>query len=253
MSCDPPSITYVGHSTVLIEMDGTRVLTDPLLRDRVAHLHRHAPPPEPESFAAPHVILISHLHLDHLDLPSLRRLGKDRHLIVPAGAGPFLQRGGFQWVEEVKPEASVNLGSLRITATRAEHSGFRPPLGPAGLALGFLIAGSRRVYFAGDTDLFAEMAELAGRTDVALLPVWGWSRVLGPGHLDPWRAAEALTLLKPSLAIPIHWGTFAARGIRKRDPTFLVDPPHQFAEYAALLAPQVTVKILQPGDCTTIA
>jgi L-ascorbate metabolism protein UlaG (beta-lactamase superfamily) len=108
------------------------------------------------------------------------------------------------------------------------------------------------VYFAGDTDLFPEMAELAGKIDVALLPVWGWGRALGPGHLNPRRAAEALTLLRPSLAIPIHWGTFAAPRVRKRDPSFLVDPPHQFAEYAALLAPQVTVKILQPGKYTTM-
>jgi L-ascorbate metabolism protein UlaG (beta-lactamase superfamily) len=150
------------------------------------------------------------------------------------------------------PGESADIASLRITATPADHSGFRPPLGPTGVPLGFVIAGSRRVYFAGDTDIFPRMADIAGGLDVALIPVWGWGRALGPGHLDPQRAARALTLLQPSLAIPIHWGTFAARGIRKRDPSFLVEPPRRFAEYAALLAPQVTVKILQPGDRTAI-
>lgn len=253
MTCAAPSISYLGHATLLIELDDTRVLTDPVLRDRLAHLRRQVSPPKPEVFTTADVILISHLHLDHLDLSSIRLLGRDRHLIVPFGAGAFLRRHGFRWIEEVKPAESVTVGSLRITATRAEHSGFRPPIGPSAAALGFHIAGSRRVYFAGDTDLFAGMAELAGTIDVALLPVWGWGRVLGPGHLDPRRAAEALTLLQPSLAIPIHWGTFAAQRVRKHDPSFLVDPPHQFAEYAALLAPQVTVSILRPGDCTSIA
>jgi L-ascorbate metabolism protein UlaG (beta-lactamase superfamily) len=253
MSCDPPRVTYIGHSTLLIEVDDTRVLTDPLLRDRLAHLYRHAPPPKPEWLVALDAILISHLHLDHLDLPSLVRMGRDRHLIVPFGAGSLLRRRGFSRVDELQPAQSVAVGSLRITATPANHSGFRPPVGPTVVPLGFVVAGSRRVYFAGDTDLFAEMADLAGKIDVALLPVWGWGRTLGPGHLDPERAAEALSLLQPSLAIPIHWGTFAARGIRTRDPSFLVEPPRQFAEYAALLAPQVVVKILYPGDCTTIA
>jgi L-ascorbate metabolism protein UlaG (beta-lactamase superfamily) len=252
MRCDHPSVTYVGHATVVIEVDETRVLTDPVLRDRLAHLSRQVPSPQPESFTAPDVILISHLHLDHLDIPSLRRLGTDRRLVVPFGAGPLLRRRGFSRVEEVGPGESVSVGALRITATPADHSGFRPPIGPTGVALGFVIAGSRRVYFAGDTDLFPEMSELAGKIDVALLPVGGWGRILGPGHLDPRRAAEALDLLQPSLAIPIHWGTFAARGVRSRDPSFLTDPPLQFAEYAALLAPQVRVMILQPGDCVTV-
>jgi L-ascorbate metabolism protein UlaG (beta-lactamase superfamily) len=253
MTCEPPSVRYIGHSTLLIDMDGMRILTDPLLRDRLAHLHRHTPSPEWGWSAAPDVILISHLHLDHLDIPSLLRLGKDRCLIVPPGAGSLLRRRGFSRLEELKPGESSTIGPLRVTATPAEHSGFRPPVGPTGVPIGFVIAGTLRVYFAGDTDIFPGMGDLAGQIDVALIPVWGWGRNLGPGHLDPKRAAEALTLFQPSLAIPIHWGTFAARRIRRRDPSFLTDPPLVFAEYAAQLAPQVTVKILQPGECTTIA
>lgn len=253
MSCESPSVTYIGHSTLLVDMDGTRVLTDPLLRDRLAHLYRHAPSPREEQFTEPDVILISHLHLDHLHVPSLLRLGKNRRLIVPPGAGSLLRRRGFSRVDELEPGKSVTAGSLDITATPARHSGFRPPIGPTGVPVGFVISGSRSVYFMGDTDIFPAMAELAGRVDVALVPVWGWGRSLGPGHLDPERAAEALTLIQPSLAIPIHWGTFAARGVRKRDPSFLFEPPYLFAEHAARLAPHVTVRILQPGECTGIA
>jgi L-ascorbate metabolism protein UlaG (beta-lactamase superfamily) len=163
-----------------------------------------------------------------------------------------MRRRGFAHVEEALPGDEVAIGSLRVTATPAGHSGFRPPIGPTSVPLGFLVAGSRCVYFAGDTDIFSEMADLAGQIDVALLPIWGWGPTLGPGHLDPRRAAEALTLLQPSVVIPIHWGTLAARGVRKPDPSFLVDPPVQFAEYARQLAPQVKVITLQPGDRTTI-
>lgn len=163
----------------------------------------------------------------------------------------LLRRRGFSHVEELAPGQFVDAGSLRVIATPANHSGFRPPIGPHGVPIGFVIEGSRRVYFAGDTDIFREMADLAGKIDVALIPVWGWGRNLGPGHLDPKRAAEALNLLQPTVAIPIHWGAFAAPRVRQRDPSFLVEPPHRFADYAALLAPQVTITILQPGDCAS--
>jgi len=252
MTSGLPSVSYIGHSTLLIEMDGTRVLTDPLLRDRLAHLHRHSAPPVWNELHDVDAVVISHMHLDHLDIPSLKQLGRDSRLIVPAGAGKMLNRRGFSRVDEVKPGETVAAGGLQVTATPAEHSGFRPPAGPSGIPLGFVIGGSRHVYFAGDTDIFPEMEEISGDLDVALIPIWGWGRKLGPGHLDPERAARALTLLRPSLAIPIHWGTFAARYVRRRKPSFLTEPPLTFAEYAARLAPEVTIKVLQPGERTTV-
>jgi len=84
--------------------------------------------------------------------------------------------------------------------------------------------------------------------DVALLPVWGWGPNLGPGHLDPYRAALALQLLKPRLAIPIHWGTLYPLGFIPSWAGFLRDPPHRFAWFAERLAPEVQVLILQPGE-----
>jgi L-ascorbate metabolism protein UlaG (beta-lactamase superfamily) len=137
-----------------------------------------------------------------------------------------------------------------VIATRAEHSGWRPPFGPRAECLGFIVEGSRRVYFAGDTDLFPEMAAL-GPVDVALLPVWGWGPTLGPGHMDPRRAAEALTLIKPSLAVPIHWGALypvplLALGSGRR--SFLHSPPREFAAFALDVAPEVDVRVLQPGE-----
>ncbi len=94
-------IAFVGHATVLIELDGVRLLTDPLLRDRVAHLRRQTPPVDRELTAGVDAVLISHLHRDHLDLASLRLLGRDTPLLAPAGAGAWLGRRGFTRVSEV--------------------------------------------------------------------------------------------------------------------------------------------------------
>ena len=107
------------------------------------------------------------------------------------------------------------------------------------------MTGSRRIYFAGDTDLFAGMGELAPGLDLALLPVAGWGPSLGPGHLDPERAAEAARLLQPRLAVPIHWGTL--RPLNERaDPA--ARPAEEFRRRAAELAPDVAVRILEPGE-----
>jgi L-ascorbate metabolism protein UlaG (beta-lactamase superfamily) len=83
--------------------------------------------------------------------------------------------------------------------------------------------------------------------DVALLPVGGWGPRLGPGHLDPDRAAEALRLLRPRVAIPIHWGTYLRLGL-SRDARTLHEPAERFGRRAAVLAPEVDVRVLAPGE-----
>ena len=128
-----------------------------------------------------------------------------------------------------------------MTSVHAEHDGGRGPLGASG-ELGFVIAGSQTVYFAGDTDLFDELAAL-GAVDLALVPVAGWGAKVGPGHLDPERAAEAVRLLRPKVAVPIHWGTLAPIG---RVPD--TESPHEFARLVAEHASDVDVRILAPGE-----
>jgi L-ascorbate metabolism protein UlaG (beta-lactamase superfamily) len=103
-----------------------------------------------------------------------------------------------------------------------------------------------RVYFAGDTDAFDEMAQLQP-IDVALLPVWGWGPRLGRGHLDPVRAAEALTLLRPRIAVPSQWGTLWPRGMGRVATDRLDQPPVEFARRAAETAPDINVVVLAPG------
>jgi L-ascorbate metabolism protein UlaG (beta-lactamase superfamily) len=95
------------------------------------------------------------------------------------------------------------------------------------------------------------MRDLRG-LDVALLPISGWGSHLGPGHLDPTRAAEALTLMEPRVAIPIHWGTFRSMRLRRRLPRLLTEPADEFAREAAKRAPCVDVRILEPGGSTIV-
>ena len=242
------SILYVGHATTLIELDGVQLVTDPLLRRQVAHLRRLVP--LGETLPAPDAVLLSHLHTDHLHVPSLRRLGQSVTLLVPRGAGGLLRRQGFRHVVELAPGEMTTVGELTIGAVAALHDGRRYPFGKQIAANGYTVTGSRSVYFAGDTDYFEGMNEFAG-ADVALLPVSGWGAKVGPGHLDPEGAAAALSLLRPRVAIPIHWGTYAPLHWRVsgHQPP-LEDPAGAFAAAAARVAPDVEVRILQPGERT---
>jgi L-ascorbate metabolism protein UlaG (beta-lactamase superfamily) len=203
-------------------------------------------------------VLVSHAHLDHLHAASLRRLAAKRPqpvLVVPPGLRRHVARLGFEQVVELTAGDRAEIGGLTISATPADHDSRRHPLGPPAEAIGYLLGEpGRRVYFAGDTDVFDEMEALADGLDTALIPVWGWGPSLGPGHLDPQAAAGALELLRPRLAIPIHWGTlfpFALDRLRGKAP-LLKDPPHEFAAAAARVAPQVEVRVLQPGEATAL-
>jgi L-ascorbate metabolism protein UlaG (beta-lactamase superfamily) len=239
---DPGRLAWFGHSTVLVELDGARVLTDPVLRRRVGHLRR-VEAVAPEAVAPVDLILISHVHWDHLDLPSLDGLGHDTRVVVPRGAGTLLERRGFTDVVEVGEGERADVNGLAVRATHAAHSAARGPLGVKAPSLGYLLGERRRVYFAGDTDLFAGMAGFADHLHVALLPIAGWGPRLPPGHLDPERAAAALRMLRPRIAVPIHWGTY--RPLYGRGPAEA--PEDEFARLAAHLVPDVDVRVLAIG------
>ena len=232
-------LTWLGHSTVVVDVDGTRLLTDPVLRRRVWHLRREAPP-EPGRVDG---ILVSHTHFDHLDRASLRRFDRSLPVVAPSGVGKLLRGWGFRQVTELTAGERLELGGLAIRATHAEHESSRGPLSAPSASLGYVLEGSTSVYFAGDTDLFDGMAELAP-VDVALLPVSGWGPRLPAGHLDPRGAAEALRLLRPRVAVPVHWGTFRTPFAARPDD----GPAQEFARAAAELAPEVEVRVLAIGE-----
>ncbi|HEU4673862.1 MAG TPA: MBL fold metallo-hydrolase [Candidatus Limnocylindrales bacterium] len=249
-----PRLAYLGHATVRLDLAGVRVLTDPLLRERIGPLLRQGPPLGPEAWAGGDVVLLSHLHRDHLDLGSLRLLRPKPTIIVPRGAGALLEAHGYHDVVELAPGETAAAGPLTITATEAAHSGFRPPFGPTAAAVGYVVdSGSRRVYFAGDTDLFAGMRALGDlELDVALLPVWGWGPTLGPGHLDPERAATAAARVRARTIVPIHWGTFWPRGLGRIRPHRLSGPALEFRDRVLVEAPQTHVAATAPGDSVSL-
>ncbi|MGZ5320177.1 MAG: MBL fold metallo-hydrolase [Solirubrobacterales bacterium] len=244
-------LRYIGHATTLIRLGRTTVLTDPVLRSRIGPLRRHGARPGPEA-ARPDVVLISHQHRDHLDLPSLRLLDARTPIVAPRGTAALIARAGAQQVIEVSAGEAREIAGVKVTATEALHDGHRGPWGGETEALGFVLEGQGgRVYFAGDTDLFGGMAAL-GPLDLALLPVWGWGPSLGSGHLDPAQAVRALRLLRPRVAVPIHWGTLYPAGLGLVRPRPLTEPPRLFARLAAQDAPEVEVRVLEPAEATKL-
>ena len=240
-------MTWLGHSTALVEAGGTRLLTDPALGQRVGFLRRLVPEITDGAFSQVDAVLLSHLHGDHADLASLSRVGSGVPVVGPPAVAEWLRARGRTEVSTLEPGEVTAIGDVRVEATRARHDGRRWPRGPAATAIGFLLESDSTVYFAGDTDLFPEMAALAGRVDVALMPVWGWGPTLGPGHLDPERAAEAAARIRPRVAIPIHWGTLGLPWARP-DPAERRRPAEEFAAAVARRAPDVEVRVLEPGE-----
>jgi L-ascorbate metabolism protein UlaG (beta-lactamase superfamily) len=246
-------VTWWGHATVAISDRNTTILTDPVLRNRLAHLHRRRGP-RPQLAEAPDAVVISHLHSDHCDLPSLRMLPQSTRLIVPKGAAGFLRgRLGERDFVELAPGQETGVGELLVRAVPASHDGGRTPKSRIrAIALGYVVTGSRSAWFGGDTGLFDEMKSI-GPVDLALVPVWGWGWTLGPGHLDPAGAAEAMRLVGPGQAVPIHWGTLWPMGCGRVRPDRFTRPGDEFAAHTAQVAPATDVAVLAPGESLSVA
>jgi len=241
-------VTFLGHATILVEIDGVRILTDPILRERVGPLTRTSGAPDQALWSDIDAVLISHSHWDHLDYGSLKMMGFGIPILARTGMAGEFRRRGFGDVTEMEPGDVKQVGGVRVEAVHAEHKGFGPPVGGTDLCLGFIIHGSRSLYFAGDTAFFAGMSEFDIGLDLALLPVWGWGPTAKPQeHLDPMGAARAAAVIKPRIAVPIHWGTLHPVGFRWMRPSTRIDPPHQFAQLVRRMAPDTTVRVLPNG------
>ncbi|MFC0454921.1 MBL fold metallo-hydrolase [Rhodococcus jostii] len=229
-------VRWLGHASALITDRGTVVLTDPVLTDRVAHLRRRrGPSPIGPHVRNPDAVLLSHLHADHTHLPSLRLLDPDVPIVAPWRAIdglPALRQFADRLVL-LRPGDETRIGKVTVRAVPARHDGRRWRRGPEfAPAIGYVVDGDRRTYFAGDTDLYPDLADHVGPVDLALLPVGGWGPTLGNGHLDPSRAAVVARLVEAGLAVPIHYGTLWPIGLDAVRPRLFFGPGAEFVHHA---------------------
>ncbi|HET9084482.1 MAG TPA: MBL fold metallo-hydrolase [Candidatus Limnocylindrales bacterium] len=240
-------LRWFGHATVRLELDDVQFLFDPFLVGGIGPVRRRRKSPDLE-VAPVDAVLVSHAHQDHLHLGSLRQLDRSTTLVVPRNTGRLVRAQGFEDVHEVDAGDELTIGSVRVRTVPAAHDGRRMPFGPAAPAVGYVLDGNERVYFAGDTDLFPEMADLAGDLDLAILPIGGWGPTLRSGHLNPTTAAAALRLLRPRTAVAVHWGTLWPVGMGRVRRHRFHESGDRFIEEAQATAPEVMIPVLAPGD-----
>ena len=217
-------VTFVNHATVLVQMDGVNVLTDPIWSERCSPVSfagpRRVVPPGLRLEELPPIdaVLLSHNHYDHMDLPTLRRLADERRprFLVPLGNERTLSRGGVDGAEELDWWQSVRVrDGVHVHAVPAQHFSGRGLFDrDRALWAGFVVSGpAGAAYFAGDTGFgphFAKIRDRFGAPRIALLPIgayrpeWFMSRV----HESPDEALEAHRILGAGTSVGIHFGTF---------------------------------------------
>jgi N-acyl-phosphatidylethanolamine-hydrolysing phospholipase D len=242
-----PSITWIGHSTMLVRMDGVSFLTDPIFSERASPVSfagpkRLVPPGVPLSDLPPiDFVMLSHDHYDHTDLPSIEALAKRGTRFVAGLRMGDLVRGAGGEVVELDWWQSTQIGPVRVHCVPAQHfSGRSAFRGDRRLWAGWVVEGPTRVFYhAGDTgyfDGFRVLARRFGRIDLAALPIGAYdpAAIMGFVHLNPEEAVRAAIDLGARRAVAMHWGTFDLTD----EP--LDDPPRRFraAADAAGLGPE---------------
>ncbi|MDD2666383.1 MAG: MBL fold metallo-hydrolase [Methanocellales archaeon] len=242
------SITYIGHSTVLVESRDFSFITDPIFSNRIARFFRRRKAPlaaSVEDLPPIDSILISHGHYDHLDAPTLKKFAKDIPIVVSKSLRKTIVRLGFSDIRSLSWWEGTKIGKTEIIAVPAFHFSGRPPLLLRNDYQGYIIEGKKIVYFAGDTGLKNDFEEIGKRfeIDLAFLPIGAYSpRFFRRHHLSPEDALRAMALLKAKKMIPIHWGTFGL----SFEP--INEPPERLAKITKESNLEERVLILNPGE-----
>ena len=252
-------LTWLGHATVVLDLGGTRIISDPLLRPANGPLRRRGPTPQAEQWAGVEAVLVSHLHHDHVELASLRMLPNLADLPVLASSrnAAWLRRRRLRAMSLADEWYDVGTEGVQVRLVRADHHSRPMPHRPND-ANGHLVrTPTTRIWVAGDTSLYPEMAELpelaGGPIDLAVVPVGGWGPRLSGGHLDSDAAAEACALVGASVAVPYHWGTLYAPGMQNRPPGWMDRPLTAFPAAMARRAPGCRALVLAPGESAELA
>jgi L-ascorbate metabolism protein UlaG (beta-lactamase superfamily) len=221
-AAEPLSITWLGHATALIEVDGYRVLTDPVWSERcspsdaIGPRRLHPPPVELAALPAVDAIVVSHDHYDHLDMDTITALARSQRapFVVPLGVGAHLRAWGIpaRRVVELDWDEHAAFGELTLTCTPARHFSGRFVTRNLTLWASWVIAGpGHRVYFGGDsgyTGSFSRIGAEHGPFDAALLPIGAYNTAWPDVHMNPEEAVRAHLDLNGGTLVPIHWCTF---------------------------------------------
>jgi L-ascorbate metabolism protein UlaG (beta-lactamase superfamily) len=212
-----PSLTWIGHASFVVRLGGRLIATDPIWSPRISGVVARTAPPGVALEALPplDVVTISHNHRDHLDLPTLKRIGPAALYVTPLGNGSILRSAGLSRVVELDWWQSHSDGALEITLVPARHWSMRTPWNRNEMLWGgFVVRGPEgAAYHAGDTamfDGFSEIGRRAGPIDWAILPIGAYEPrwFMQPQHMNPEEAGEAFLQLGARTLVAMHWGTF---------------------------------------------
>jgi L-ascorbate metabolism protein UlaG (beta-lactamase superfamily) len=212
-----PSLTWIGHATFVLRLGGALIATDPIWSQRISGvIARRAPPGVPlEAVPQLDLVTVSHNHFDHLDLPTLKRIGPATTYVVPLGNGALLRKAGLGDVVELDWWQSHRVKDVEVTLVPARHWSMRAPWNRNDMLWGGFVfrAAEGVAYHAGDTALFDGFAEIGARlgpVDWAMLPIGAYEPrwFMEPQHMNPEDAGAAFAALGARTLVAMHWGTF---------------------------------------------
>jgi L-ascorbate metabolism protein UlaG (beta-lactamase superfamily) len=237
---------FIGHATVLVRLDGQTFLTDPLYLQRLYILRRHSPPGVPfQDLPTLDFLLLSHGHLDHMDLKTLDLFPRHLPVVLPAKLEPYLQEIGFTDVRPLCWGEKTVVGSLLILALPAKHFTGRSLYETRSLPQSYLIQGNKSVFFGGDSALTTEFATIGSHypIDLAFLPIGHYRpSSFRRGHMSPEDALQAMEMLGAKKMVPIHWGVF------RLSLEAMEEPPRRFLDLVAERKMNPRAVLLQPGE-----
>jgi len=252
----PARVTWIGHSSFLATLSSASILLDPVFSNAIAGIVRRHGEAGLQATDLPKLtaLLVTHNHYDHLDAPSVDALPRTLPVLTAAGLGGWFKKRGFTEVVELRWWDRAQAGALTITFVPARHWS-RRGLGDTNRSAwgGFVVeGGGTTLYHAGDTgwfDGFGEIAKRFPKIDLALLPIGAYapSWFMGPHHMNPEEAIEALDVLNAKAWVPMHWGAFQLTD----EP--LCEPVERLRRAWALRPREARLHVLSVGETLSIA